>query len=369
LRSPALGAAVLVVGAGLAAAATAQGTPAGAKTYRIVGVGDIMMGSDYPTPVMDPRLTSTADPASLIGAGLARILKIGDVTFGNMEGTVHTLKGPAKYCKNPRWCYVFRSPPFHARFLRRAGFNMMAQANNHAGDFLDPGRLATYRNLKRAGIVSAGIDKAGMRTGSLTLADGTRVGLIAFGHNPGILWLTDIARAQRLVRALARQVDIVIVSFHGGAEGAQATRVPRRPEIFLGEQRGNVWRFAHAVIDAGADVVLGHGPHVPRAVEVYKRRFIIYSMGNFWTYGRFNLRGLAGLAPVVDLRVTKQGRLVSARIHSAHQVGRGVPQLDPQKRAAAAVANLTRADFPEGGLRFLPDGRIAGPGIGVAAGK
>lgn len=373
LRRRALGTVVCSLGAGLSAAGLfvagvqAQGAPGDAKTYRIIGVGDIMMGSNYPTPVMDPRLKPGADPASLIGPGLARILKSGDITFGNMEGTVHTRKGPAKHCKNPRWCYVFRSPPFHARFLGRAGFNMMSLANNHAGDFLGPGRMATAANLRRAGIVVAGIDQRGYRTGILTLKDGTRVGLIAFAPNPGTIQINKIPRARRLVRALARRSDITIVSFHGGAEGARYTRVPRKLEIFLGEWRGDVWKFSHAVIDAGADVVLGHGPHVPRAVEVYKRRFIIYSMGNFWTYGRFNLRGLGGLAPVVDIRVTKRGQLVSARIHSAHQVGRGVPRLDPKKRAAAAVARLTRLDFPEGRLRFLPDGRIVGPGVGTTA--
>lgn len=377
LRRPLFGAAILTVGLGagfcaaglLASGAEAQGTPAKAKTYRIIAVGDVMMGSDYPTPVLDRRIRPGADPATLIGAGLARLLKSGDVTFGNNEGTIHARSKPAKFCRNPRWCYVFRSPPFYAKFLRKVGFNMMAQANNHAGDFLAPGRAATYASLKNAGIVTAGVDKPGMRTGVLTLADGTRVGLIAFGHNPGILWLTNIKRAKRLVRALSRRVDITIVSFHGGAEGAKATRVPKRPEIFLGERRGDVWRFAHAVIDSGADVVLGHGPHVPRAAEVYKRRFIIYSMGNFWTYGRFNLRGLAGLAPIVDLRVTRKGQLVSARIRSARQVGRGVPRLDPKHAAAAAVARLTRLDFPRGGLRFLPDGRILGPGIGSGIGS
>lgn len=369
-RRAARRAAVSTIATALAATGLAMGSAAAqkapaAKTYRIIGVGDIMMGSNYPTPVMYPGLKPGADPASVIGAGLARILKSGDVTFGNMEGTIHTRKGPAKYCKNPRWCYVFRSPPFHARFLRQAGFNMMSLANNHAGDFLQPGRMATVANLRKAGIVVAGIDQKGYRTGILTLKDGTRVGLIAFAPNPGTIQINKIPRAQRLVRALARRTDITIVSFHGGAEGARHTRVPRKLEIFLGEWRGNVWKFAHAVIDAGADVVLGHGPHVPRAVEVYKRRFIIYSLGNFWTYGRFNLRGLGGVAPVADIRVTKAGQLVSARIVSAHQVGRGVPRLDPKGRAAAAVARLTRQDFPEGKLRFQPDGRISGPGIGV----
>lgn len=335
--------------------------------YRIVGVGDIMMGSDYPQPIMYGPLKPGADPASIIGRDLYRILKGAHVTFGNMEGTIHTRKAPAKYCRNPRWCYVFRSPPFHADFLRKTGFNMMSMANNHAGDFLEPGRIATWNNLKRAGIAPAGLDKPGYRSSIITLKDGTRVGLIAFAPNPGTIQINKIPRAQRLVRALARRSDITIVSFHGGAEGARFTRVPKKLEVFLGEWRGDVWRFAHAVIDAGADVVFGHGPHVPRAIEVYKGRFIAYSLGNFWTYGRFNLRGLAGVAPVADLRVDKSGRLLSLRIHSVKQIGRGVPRIDPNGAALAAVRRLTALDFPNSGLSFSAGGRVTGRGIGVAA--
>ena len=157
---------------------------------------------------------------------------------------------------------------------------------------------------------------------------------------------------------LDRTHDMVIVSFHGGAEGADRTHVTREPEEFYGERRGNVYEFAHAAVDAGADVVIGHGPHVPRAVEIYRDRFIAYSLGNFWTWARFNLRGPNGLAPVLDLEVDRDGRAVRARIVSARQTGLGSPRLDPEARAARLIGDLTREDFPEAGLEFAADGRI-----------
>lgn len=335
------------------------------RVYKIIGVGDIMMGSDYPQPIMDPRVTPGADPAAMLGAPLARLLKSADVTFGNYEGTMHALQGGAKFCRNPTQCYVFRSPPFHAEVLRRVGFNLMATANNHAGDFGDAGRMATYRSLRGAGIAVAGPDKDGMRTTVLRLSDGTRVGLAAFGHNPGIPWLTDIARAQAIVRGLRQQADIVVVSFHGGAEGTAAIRVPRQTEIFLNENRGDVFRFAHAVVDAGAHIVFGHGPHVPRAIDVYKRAFIIYSLGNFWTYGRFNLKGPNGIAPVAEVNIDQTGRIMSVRLHSVAQDHPGGPRLDTSAAAARFVAQLTAQDFPEVKAQFLPDGRIIAPGIGT----
>ena len=333
------------------------------RFYRIVGVGDTMMGSDFPQRIMPRSLTPGADPADVMGRGLTRIIQRADVAFVNVEGTIHTRRKPHKFCRNPRFCYVFRSPPHHAGFLKRAGFDIASLANNHAGDFLGPGRAATVRNLRRAGLIIAGIDSKGLRSGVFRLADGTRVGIIAFAPNPGTIQINKIGRAKRLVRALARRSDITIVSFHGGAEGRRATRVTRKLEIFLGEWRGNPYAFSHGVIDAGADIVFGHGPHVPRAIEVYKRRPIFYSLGNFFTYGRFNLRGYAGIAPVADVRVTRKGRLVSMRIHSVKLIGRGVPRLDPKRKALAAVKLLTRRDFPKSRLKFHKNGDVTGPGI------
>ncbi len=339
----------------------AQGQAGG---YRIIAVGDTMMGSDYPTPVLEPRLNATADAATIIGKELASLIKSGDIIFANYEGTIHELTGPAKRCNDPRLCYVFRSPPFHAEVLKRLGFNLVSLANNHSGDFSEPGRIATFEAFRRNGIVAAGPDRDGMRSAVLRLRDGTRVGFAAFGHNPGLLWLTDIKRAQEVVRELRRTSDIVLISVHAGAEGAKAMRVTRASENFVGENRGNVWQFAHAVVDAGADIVIGHGPHVPRAVEFYRGKFIAYSLGNFWTYGRFNLRSPANLAPVIDIEVGKKGAIQAVRIHSAIQDMPGVPRIDPERAAARLVARLTAEDFPESGLTFLPDGRIIGPGVG-----
>jgi hypothetical protein len=331
-------------------------------TLRLIGVGDIMLGTNFPEEKhLNPDLVPGVDLATIIGHDLLDLLRGGDVTFGNMEGSLFDGPDDAEHkpCRNPKACYVFRSPEFHAGLLRDMGFNAMSLANNHAGDFREAGRAATMSALARNGIVFAGIDEPGLETGTLVLHSGVRVGLAAFAPNWGTISINDHGRAQAIVRGLDVGHDIVVVSFHGGAEGAEMTRVPREMEIFYGEQRGDVYRFAHDVIDAGADVVLGHGPHVPRAVEVYRDRFIAYSLGNFWTYGRFNLQDLAGIAPVVDLELsTADGRLLGARIHSIRQEGWGIPRIDPSGAALRAVADLTARDFPESALRFEDDGRI-----------
>lgn len=328
-------------------------------SYRVVGVGDIMMGSDWPDDGLDLRITPTADPAQLLGPQITERFRAADVVFGNFEGTIHTSSANAKQCGNPRLCFTFRSPPFHAAYLRRAGFTLVSNANNHSRDFGEPGRAETYRNLAAAGLIVSGADTPSTRVGVQTLADGTRFALVAFGHNPGLLQVNDLARLTQLVREAGQQSEVVVVSCHIGGEGARNDRVTRATEMFVGEDRGDPFRFARTAIDAGADIVFCHGPHVPRAVDVYRGRFIAYSLGNFWTYGRFNLRDTSGLAPVADLEVARDGTLVSARIVSARQDRPGGPVFDPGHAAARQIAMLTARDFPETGVSVAADGTVS----------
>ncbi len=336
-------------------------TPA-APTYRVVGVGDIMMGSDWPLPQMDWRIVPGASPAEVLGPEISALFQTADILFGNYEGTIHTASDGAKSCKNPEVCFTFRSPPFHAAYLAEAGFDMMSNANNHARDFGEGGRSATYATLTSAGIAVSSADRDGMRFALKTLADGTRVSLVAFGHNPNLMPVQDLARVAELVREADSMADFTIVSCHVGAEGSTRQNVTRQTEMFLDENRGNPWAFAHAAIDAGGDIILCHGPHVPRAIEVYKGRFIAYSLGNFWTYGRFNLSGPNGLAPIVDLSVDKNGALRAARIVSARQHKPGGPSYDPTHLAAATIARLTASDIPEAGISISESGEISWPG-------
>ena len=337
----------------------AEPSAAADARYRVIGVGDIMMGSDWPQPYMDERLTPGASPASVFGEDLAGLLASGDITFGNFEGTLHESSEGAKYCRNPAVCYTFRSPPFHADFLKDAGFTLVSNANNHARDFAENGRKLTYDNLARTGMAVSGGDQDGMRFGVQALEDGRTAVLVAFGHNPGLMQVGDLDRVSSLVREADELGDIVVVSCHIGAEGAKYDRVTRAKEMFLNEDRGNPYAFAHTAVDAGADIVLCHGPHIPRAVEIYKDRFIAYSLGNFYTFGRFNLRDVNGQVPIADLVVDGEGRVKEARIVSARQDRPGRPYLDPTNAAADTTARLTARDFPEAGITFAPDGTLS----------
>ncbi len=174
------------------------------------------------------------------------------------------------------------------------GFDLLSVANNHANDFGPVGRKVTRKTLDSLGLTSAGSTEH-----PYTIAEigNLKVGFVAFAPNKGTLTFYNAEYARSIVTMLDSLSDLVIISIHGGAEGAKNMHVTRAREFYFGEDRGNIYEFSHAMIDAGADLVLGHGPHVVRAIEVYKNRLIAYSLGNFLTYGRFNLKGANGESP------------------------------------------------------------------------
>ncbi len=314
-------------------------------TLRVIGVGDMMLGTNYPSTGYLPP-----NGGRDLLADVEEVLRSAEVTFGNLEGVILDEGGTPKRCNNPDLCYVFRSPKSYNRHFERAGFDLLSIANNHSGDFGPAGRRLTKAALQEVDIAYAGL--AGSDEYAIIERDSVRYGFCAFSPNNGTCSIHDLDQATSIVRQLAEQTDIVIVSFHGGAEGARHQHVPRKTETYYGENRGDVHRFAHAVVDAGADIVFGHGPHVTRAAEVYQDRFIIYSLGNFCTYGRFNLRGPAGIAPLVEVHLNREGQFLGGRVVPVYQRKTHGPKIDPQKRATKKLIELTRADFPETALRI-----------------
>jgi hypothetical protein len=318
-------------------------------TVSIIGVGDIMMGSSYPKPVLPPN-----DGINLM-LDVESILKNADVTIGNLEGVLLDEGGTPKTCRNPDVCYVFKSPTRYVQNLVNAGFDAMSLANNHAGDFGETGRKSSMKTLEDAGIYYAGQLQ---QKYVIFEKNSIRFGFIAFAPNSNCVPLNDIEGAKVLVAHLDSLADVVIVSFHGGAEGPQHQNVTRQTEMYYGENRGNVYAFSHALIDAGADVIFGHGPHVTRSVEVYKNRFIAYSLGNFCTYGGINVSGINGLAPIVKVFTNKEGEFLQGEITPTYQTYRDRVLIDPEKRVIRIMQSLTKKDFPEVPVRIDENGLI-----------
>lgn len=308
-------------------------------------MGDIMMGTTYP----EKRLPY--DAGREIFTNVSEILKNADLTLGNLEGPLTDYGKCTKNIEKGK-VYAFRTPPYYARYLSEAGFDFMNLKNNHIYDFGPEGLSSTINALETYGI-KYGTDE---RNGEFDIRN-IKICIIPFSQAPWGNSILDIPKAQRLVAEKSRQFDVVIVSFHGGGEGIDYLHTRDTLEYFLDILRGNVVKFSHAVIDSGADFVWGHGPHVPRAMEIYQDRLIAYSLGNFFTLG-FNIEGVRGYAPILKILLDSTGSFVEGQILSAVQKPQIGLEIDSLNCAIHLIQKLSAEDFPETAPLITEDGKI-----------
>ena len=314
----------------------------------IAAVGDIMLGTNYPKNHLPD------DDAVSFLAAVTPILSAADITFGNLEGVLLNNGEPGKKCDNPAACYRFRSPPRYVDHFVAAGFDVMSVANNHARDFGEEGRLTTMQTLAAAGINHSGLEGD---FASFT-SKGLSISLIAFAVTKNSNLMLDYELSAEIVAEQAISHDIVIVSFHGGAEGTNVMNLPFDEEEYYGEPRGDVVKFSRMMVDAGADLVIGHGPHVVRAMELYRGRLIAYSLGNFATYYGISVEGVKGIAPILVTTIDETGKFIEGHIHSTVQIRPGGPQIDKDQKALDLIRDLSIQDFGKLSITYLQNGKI-----------
>jgi hypothetical protein len=320
-------------------------------TIVIAAVGDVMLGTSYPNAAQLPP-----DSANNSFRYACKYFKQSDIVFGNLEGTLLDSGAPAPRKKKLNTAFFFRMPTRYGQVLKNAGFNLMSVANNHITDFGEEGCASTTAVLDSLDIHYAGTLQY---PATVFERNGVEYGFCAFAPNSNTVSLLDLENARRIISELKKNCDIVIVSFHGGAEGALYEHVPFKIESFMGAKRGDVYRFAHNAIDAGADIVLGNGPHVSRAMERYKDRLIAYSLGNFCTYKSVSVAGVCGLAPLLKVSLKKNGEFLSGRIIAFKQTHRFGLIPDSSNLVVKRIKMLTEKDFPQSGLLITPDGSIS----------
>jgi hypothetical protein len=330
----------------------ARGTNSASDSVCIAAVGDLMLGTSYPNAQSLPP-----DSAVNSFAAVLPELKKADITFGNLEGTFADTSAHPRFFKLHQHskAYLFRMPTNYVNVLKSAGFNVLSLANNHSYDFGDSGLKSTTHILD-----SMGIHYAGLKVHPTTVftAKGVKYGFCAFAPNSQTVSIHDLEKASAIIKELKRQCDIVIVSFHGGGEGVGFEHVPFKDESFIGENRGNVFAFAHNAIDAGADVVLGNGPHVSRAMEVYRKRLIAYSLGNFCTYRSVSVSGVCGMAPLLKIYTNKKGEFLTGRIIACRQSHDKGLLRDTANRVIDRIRDLTNTDFPQPSVTITKTGEI-----------
>ncbi len=310
-------------------------------------VGDVMTGSDYPDKSYLP-----SNEGKDIFKSVENYFKNSDINFANLEGAIaNTNTQSSKRSKNS---YSFRMPPYMANRIAEAGFNIVAVANNHSRDFGDKGYKQTQEYLKNEEIKIVGNI---LNTATIIEIKNKKIGFLAFYYfsyaNNSI---QDITSAKALVEKTKKECDFLVVSFHGGAEGGNMFRVPKETEIFYGENRGDVYKFARAVSDAGADLIIGHGPHVLRAMEIYNNSFIAYSLGNFVGYKQFSLAGNNGISAILQITLNDNLKIDSAKVIPIKLINGGIPSVDYSNEAIKKLNNYADLDFPNSGIKFNSEG-------------
>lgn len=351
-------AAAWLIAAALAAALTLP-APAAGQAVTVSWVGDMSFSRKHGLP-RSPHSVFAPVRSSLAA----------DLVTGNLEGTLGR-GGPSKCGGGRSNCHAFQAPASYAGVFARAGFEMLNMANNHSRDFGTSGLRQTQAALKEAGIARTGL-RGVVRVLS---ANGVRVAFLGYAPYEWAGPLLDIGQARGEIRKARRQrhaakqevaaaasrADVVIVFIHAGAEGSGATHVPHGRETAFGENRGETRRFARTVIDAGADAVLGSGPHVLRGIQCHRGRPIAYSLGNFAGYNTLSTAGVLSLSGIVRVRIAKDGRLLGGRLVPVRLQRPGVPRLDKKRRSISLVRRLSRQDFGSNRCRMGADGKFKAP--------
>ena len=325
---------------------------AGPRAISLSATGDIIIGNA-------PSRLPAADGRGFF-ASVTAALKA-DLVMGNLEEPLTVDTGAGKCAANATRCFQFRAPPEYAAHLRDAGFDVLNQANNHGYDYGPKGYENTQKALQKYDLEHTGAPD------EITVVDveGVKVGVVGFSSYVWSNSLVDIAEAKAVVTKAATMADLVVVQVHMGGEGADKTRVKPGTELFLGENRGDPVKFSHAMIDAGADLIVGHGPHVLRGMDFYQGRLIAYSLGNFAGGGNsLSNDGRLGWGGVLKVSLKPDGTWAGGSFTSTYMNSAGKPTMDPDHRGLGLVAELSRADFPKSGARLDRQGKISPPTAG-----
>ena len=292
------------------------------------------------TAVGDVRITR--EFAKRRSGEIWRIKLKGDLVFGNFEGVI------AEPVVVDPW--KFSMPIESVELLKDIGFNTFSLANNHSLDFGEEGYQKTSSLLAQRGFWIAGSEGRGV----ITKINNHHIRVIGFSFGAE----NDVNNLDAIPSVIGRkQNEIIIVSAHMGGENHLGHWIPNAMEYFGNEKRGNVIEFSHRCIDAGADLVLGHSPHVPRGIELYRNKLIVYSLGNFLL--DYPGAGMNAHAPgySISIELDEKGDFRLARIQS-YDLQYGVPVLDKSGRAYKMIQNLTLQNLKQRSLVFPGNGVV-----------
>ena len=270
-------------------------------------------------------------------SGVSDYLKTADISFGNLEGVLTNIKVPRRTAEEGK-IYNFAFNPAFANLLKNSGFTMLNIANNHSHDYGTPGYDDTIKHLNKADLVPVGI-KNDIKIKNV---NNLKIGFVGFGFYSHQNSIQNEQETIRIIKEARNLSDYLIVSFHGGDEGPNAQWQDDKTEYFLEENRGNSVSFARTVIDAGADAVIGHGPHVLRSIECYKGKPIVYSLGNFMTIGGLSNHGPMGISMIFGVQLNHDGKVAQLEILPVYQTLHKLPWYDFNHQAIDFINKLAK---------------------------
>jgi poly-gamma-glutamate capsule biosynthesis protein CapA/YwtB (metallophosphatase superfamily) len=332
---------------------------------RVCAGGDVTLGTNLDTAWasmaaerMRARYHRDDAPSSLL-APLRPLVRGADVILVNVESAIGEGPAPSKCGPTSTNCFAFRSPSSSAAALRALAPNRIVVANvanNHNRDAGPPGHDTTVALLARAGVAITGDDTLAT---PIALPTGDTLGVLGFYTSRETPDARDTAAVHRLVALAADHYPVVVVTMHLGAEGRGAQNTRDSSERYLGIDRGNPVAFADAAVRGGAALVIGHGPHVLRAMEWRERGALIaYSLGNLLTYGPFVLKEPLNRSALLCATVARTGRVSSASLVPTMQQTAGLLERDRTRRAVVLADSLGRVDFPRTGARIDARGTL-----------
>jgi poly-gamma-glutamate capsule biosynthesis protein CapA/YwtB (metallophosphatase superfamily) len=327
---------------GDAGATPSAGAPAEPPPARVVSGGDVM------TDRLVKGYIETYG-ADAVLHDIAPQLKKGDAAWVNLESPLSTVGSPT-----PGKDYTFEGPPSMAKALAAAGVDLVTMGNNHSVDYGQAALVDSIKRLEKAGVQVVGAGRNDEDAWTPAIVDAPGGATIGFLAWTDVLWpgyratskpgvaegRTDVPRMKAAIRALAKKVDYVVVGFHWGLEYENYPWAAQTSE-------------AHAAIDAGADLVIGHHPHVLQGFETYRGRLIAYSLGDL-VFDHYSIA--TGQTVLVDAVLTPHG--VKATQMPVYVSSSGIPAVQ-RGGDATTILSLVRQYSKALGTNVVIKGDVA----------
>lgn len=308
--------------------------------FTLSAAGDCTLASDIkqPASVNFPAMYQKKGPEYFLKK-VRPVFAKDDLTLVNLEGTLSSRGARV----NKKW--AFRGKPAYVKVLKKGFVEAVSFSNNHSYDYGRTSHTDTMKILREAGVSYSTETKT-----CIYKVNGIRVGLVSINSIQGNYNAVAYLR-QAMKRIKKKKPDVIVASMHSGIERTQTIQPVQKT-------------LARTAIDMGADLVLGHHPHVIQGLGRYKGRYIVYSLGNFCFGGNTNPADKDSFIFQMTFRVKKNGkvrrvepRVVPVRLSGTYHINNYQPVLCKGAGKTRIIQRLNQYSSVYG-VRIKKDGSV-----------